>query len=555
MSIRKITALLVLGLVLVAAVITAAQPAAAQSGTNLLTNSGFEGGHYNQDGIAEITVPNGWRMHWVDGVAFFDSYNGLPAQRPETVVWNSNGGVPEGEEVYWRDGIYTLKIFKSWAPMYAALSQDVSGLQVGRRYQLVAPVYTDVYDWENGKVYPADASHGQVRLGASPVGAAWRDEGAINYSGWFASTFGDYGIFAYEFTATQSDMTVWIEVKGNYPHGNNGFFIDTVGLYSLDEFGTVSDSGGDNAAPAAPAGPPPTPLPPPTPRADGSVVHIVQSGDSMWSIANRYASVMGLTPEEALPAIQELNNNPAFLSVGQELLIVEATGPAPAVEEEAPAEDAAAAETNAAAETTDAAETDAAAAGGETAVEEATPTPEAEAVAAAPETTGATLCVSAFNDDNGDGVMNAGSENLLADAALTISRANETVVTTVTDGQESEQCFDGLEADTYQVQFFPPADYAASTDDSWAVALADGMQVSVSFGAQFDPAAEAVAAVDNGATNAAGETAVAAETPAQEAAPEAQPPETGSRIGTIIIGVAVFLVVLAIVGVVLLRRA
>ena len=33
-------------------------------GPNLLKNPGFEEGHYNQDGIVEITVPNGWRMHW-----------------------------------------------------------------------------------------------------------------------------------------------------------------------------------------------------------------------------------------------------------------------------------------------------------------------------------------------------------------------------------------------------------------------------------------------------------------------------------------------------------
>ncbi len=549
MSSKKLVLFLGLSLMLVAAVITVAQPAAAQASPNLLTNPGFEGGHYNQDGIAEITVPNGWRMYWLDGVTFSDAYNGLEALRPETVVWNSGGGVPDGEEVFWRDGIYTLKIFKSWAPLYAAMSQDLNGLQVGRRYQLVAPVYTDIYDWEGRKVPPTDATHGQVRLGASPVGAGWRDEAAIAYSGWFASTYADYGIFSYEFTATQADMTVWIEVKGTYPHSNNGFFIDTVGLYALDAVVPVTDPGSGDTSPApapAPVGPTPTPLPPPTPRADGAVVHVVQSGDTMWGIAIRYAGAMGLSAEEALPAIQTLNNNPAFLTVGQELLIVEANAAA------APPSEAAAAE-EADAETGESVETDAAAAGGTLGEGEATPTPEPELIAAVPEETGATLCVSAFNDDNGDGQLNAGAESLLADAALTISRASETVVTTVTDGLQPEQCFGELEPDTYQVQFFPPADYTASTDNSWAVALSDGMQVSVSFGAQFNQVAEEVvaAAVDEAAASGA-ETAVSA---AEDAAPEAQPAEAGSPIGTIIIGVAVFLVVLAAIGVVLLRRA
>ncbi|MCA9935188.1 MAG: LysM peptidoglycan-binding domain-containing protein [Ardenticatenaceae bacterium] len=551
MNLKKTIAFLVMGMVLVTAVITVARPAAAQSSPNLLVNPGFEEGHHHQDGIAEITVPDGYRMHWVDGVAFFDSYNGLPALRPETVVWDAAGGIPVGEEVLWRDGQFTLKIFKSWAPLYAGLSQDVSGLEVGRRYQLVAPVYTDIYDWEGQKVYPADATHGQVRLGASPVGAAWRDEAAIAYSGWFASTYGDYGIFAYEFTATQSDMTVWIDVKGNYPHSNNGFFMDTLGLYALDATAPVS-SGGGSAAPVVPAGPTSTPLPPPTPRADGSVVHVVQSGDTMWTIANQYAAAMGMTPEEALPAIQELNNNPAFLSVGQELVIVPANlaaEPAPVVEETPVVEEAPAEEVTPEAETTEetGAGPDTAVAGGSADL------PEPEPIAAA-EPAKATICVSVFSDDNGDGVLNQGTEGLLADAAITVSRSGETVVTYVTDGLHDEQCFEDLESDTYQVQFFPPADYMATTDDSWAVAVSGGVQMPVSFGAQFSPAAEAVVA-DAGATDTTGgeETAVTAETPAEDATVE--PADTGSNIGMIIIGVAVFLVVLAAIGIALLRRA
>lgn len=542
MSIKKMIAFMAFMLLLTAAVFTATQPAAAQSSPNLLVNPGFEEGHFNQDGIAEIAVPNGWRMHWVDGVAFFDSYNGLPANRPETVVWNAAGGIPAGEEILWRDGTYTLKIFKSWAPMYAALSQNVSGLQVGRRYQLVAPVYTDIYDWEGRKVPPSDATHGQVRLGASPVGAGWRDAAAINYSGWFASTYAAYGIFAHEFTATQSDMTVWIEVKGNYPHSNNGFFIDAVGLYALESFGEVSNPGTGSApapaAPAAPAAPPPTPLPPPTPRADGSIVHIVQSGDSFWSIAIRYASAMGMTAEEALPAIQALNNNPVFLNVGQELLIV-----APGTLQVAQVETAVEEPEEVAADGAE--ETGVALA----AIAAAEPIATEEVV----EPAGATLCLSAFADENGDGQMMAGQDNLLGDAALVVSRGNQTVVTTVTLASQPEQCFDGLEPDTYQVQFYPPAGYVSSTDDSWAVALTDGMQVAVSFGAQPGSAGvERLVMVDTGAVNGQGETAVAVTAAAPEAAPAA---ETGSSIGLIIIGAAVFLIVLAAIGVVLLRRA
>ncbi len=534
---KKNLALFVTGFLMIVVFLVGVLPATAQSGPNLLVNPGFEEGHYNQGGIAEITVPNGWRMHWVDGVSFSDAYNGLPAHRPETVVWNSRGGIPAGEEVLWRDGIYTLKIFKSWAPMYAALSQDVTGLQVGRRYQLVAPVFTDVYDWDGRKVYPTDPTHGQVRLGASPVGANWRDEAAIAYSGWFAGSYGQYGIFAYEFTATQADMTVWIEVKANYPHGNNGFFIDTVALYALNATAPVSGgsgggttSGGGSAAAAAPVL-----LPLATPRADGSVVHVVQAGDSLWTIAIRYADMMQLAPADALAKVQALNNNPAFLTIGQEILVIEpgVMMPTPEPAAETAAEDAAA-EGEATTET-------------ETAVDQTAPTPEP---AAAPQSEGATLCVAAFVDANGDGVFNQGVDSLLADAALSIARANQTVVTTVTDGIQAEQCFTGLEPDTYQVRFYPPANFRTSTADNWAVALAAGMRVSVSFGAQEGAPVQEVAAMSAGA--AAGETAVAADTThAANAAPEA----AGPNFGLFIIGGAVLLVLLAGIGITLLRRA
>ena len=85
--------------------------AQTQGTQNLLVNPGFEEGHYNQNNVAELTVPNGWKLHFVDGVSFPGAWDKLPAARPESVVWNSIGGIPEGEEILWRDGVYTLKIF------------------------------------------------------------------------------------------------------------------------------------------------------------------------------------------------------------------------------------------------------------------------------------------------------------------------------------------------------------------------------------------------------------------------------------------------------------
>lgn len=598
MKVKRLALLLTVGLVVLAVALAAVPRFAQAQGPNLLQNPGFEEGHYNQDGIAEITVPNGWRMHWSNNES--NIFNGYAATaRPETVVWNISGAPPNEKDLFWKDGTYTVKIFKGWAPLWAAMSQNVSGLEVGRRYRLVAPVYIDIvadYD-DNGKVAPDDPRQGRVRLGASPVGTPWRDPG-INYSGWWTAEsvnpfYLAYPTFVHEFTATAPEMTVWIEVASNYPHPNNGFFIDTVGLYALDQVDNSAAAsappaaapaagnnggGGQAAAPAAAVQQAAPPRAAATPRADGSVVHVVQSGDSFWSLANQYAETMGITPEEALTAIPELNGNPSVITSGQELIIVPAESEAPAEEADATAdadaaagEDAAAdaeatpeaiaaadtgdeavadAETaaNAEAPAVEAADVAAETAGGETAAEgEAGESNAARALASVQ---GGSVCVQAFEDVDGDGARAQQNEPPLPDNAITISHGGNTVSTYITDGTEDAYCFENLEADTYQLQIFPPADYMVTTEDSWAVAVADGVMIPVSFGLQHQTSAVA----DTGGADAA-QADLAAEAPAAETTqqPSALNALT-SNLGMVVLGIALVLVVIAGIGVVLLRR-
>jgi len=336
------THLLLLALFVLLLAGAATLPAQAQSGPNLLENAGFEAGHFNQDGIAQITVPNGWRMYWSNNELIFGGE--WVTTRPETIVWNIKGS-PPGEEFFWKDGAYTMKVFNTWAPLWAALGQDVEGLEVGRRYRLAVPVYIDVFvDYEGGQKIAPPPEHrnmAKVRLGAGPVGATWRDENAINYSGWWTAdtinpAYQAYPIFVHEFTATQPNMTVYIEMASAYPFPHNGFFFDTPSLVALDATGAVAaqpaagtTNTGAAAQPAAPVAQAATVVPP-TPRPDGSIVHVVQQGDTLWVIAINYAETLGLAPLDALAAIRELNNDPAFLNPGDEILIKAGTGDAAA---------------------------------------------------------------------------------------------------------------------------------------------------------------------------------------------------------------------------------
>jgi LysM repeat protein len=538
MKLKQITLVAMIALLVVAIGHLTAPTASAQTGPNLLTNPGFEEGHYNQDGISEITVPNGWRMHWLDGVEFAGS-NGV-AYRPESVVWNISGAPPDEADLFWRDGIYTLKVFKSWAPMYAALSQDVTGLEVGRRYQFAVPIYIDIIaDYDGGKIPPDKLDSGMVRLGASPVGAAWRDGNAINYSGWWtAETISPfylaYPIFIHEFTATHDTMTVWVEFASKDPYPNNGFFMDGLSLRALDAVAPppppppppAGDTGQQPAAPApaAPAAQSPTV----EPRADGSIIHTVQSGDTLWGLAIRYASTLDMTAEQALDHINNLNNSPAFITVGQEILIREAGRVAAADEPEDAAE-----------EGEDVDDDDAV---DEEAEVEAEPIEEPAAVSV---DTNA-ICVVAFHDQNASGEQDA-NDAALADAALTLTREGTTVATAVSDNSDDGHCFEELAEGTYTVNFYPPAGYVPTTAPSWAVAVADGSRVAVRFGAQRETA---VAALDTADEN----VAEAGTLPLEAAMVVEDGGGLMSNLGTIVIAIAVFLILLAGAGIFLLRR-
>jgi hypothetical protein len=538
-------------------------PAAAQEiiSDNLFENPGWEAGHHYQDNIPQIVVPNGWRMHWLDGAAF-EGTNGTAAYRPETIVWNIQDAPPHEHSTFFRDGIYTFKVFRGWAPMYTALSQDVTGLEVGRKYRISAPIYVDIVEKYEGdsKVAPGNPEHGFVRFGAGPQGAAWRDANQINYSPkWTGSNVNSFYLtmqtYIWDFVATQENMTIFIEMGATYPYQNNAFFMDGVGLYALNEQGGSvatpnagsggAAAGGNNAggttaaaAPAAQA----TAAPTPTPRADGSIVHIVGSGDTFWSIAIQYASALGMTPEEALPHIQGLNNNPAFISAGQELLIKEPTG-APVATEAAEEETG-----EAGGEETIVVEGEAEEADPEATAESTIePTPAEEATS---EPTG--ICVAAFADLNGDGLQDEASEAFLSDAAITLFRGGTTVSTYITDGISEPHCFENLEADSYEVRIFPPANYQATTSDSWAIAVSEGMMAPATFGVQeVDEAAPADTSAEQPTAAAAGADSSTAEASTNQVE---EPGGLFSNIGAIVLVIAIFLVILAGVGVVLLRR-
>ena len=131
----------------------------------------------------------------------------------------------------------------------------------------------------------------------------------------------------------------------------------------------------------------------------------------------------------------------------------------------------------------------------------------------------------------------------MADQAITISQNGNTITTYITDSSGELHCFENLESGTYQVQIFPTADFVVSGDDSWAVAITEGVMVPVSFGLQAAPEGVAVAGEQDGNS-----TADSATTEGNSGS------SLTDNIGIIVLGVAGVLILLAGVGVYLLRR-
>jgi hypothetical protein len=97
--------------------------------------------------------------------------------------------------------------------------------------------------------------------------------------------------------------------------------------------------------------------------------------------------------------------------------------------------------------------------------------------------------------------------------------------------------------------FNPPAGFGPTTEDNWAVAIGNGESYTVSFGLTDNVQETALRSESVADTAAVDEAAVAADTAAEDAAGG-----LSTNLGIIVLAVAGVLLLLAGVGVVLLRR-
>lgn len=208
---------------------------------NLLKNANFDEGHYYQDNIPEIVVPNGWYLYWIDKQVFKGAET--VAYRPESTVWNIKDAPLHEQAMFFLSGNYCWKIFKTGAPVYYAATQVVSGLRPNAKYRFNAKVYPDIVTGYSGgkKVRPGDIWSAEARAGWSAPDTPWprAEDGDVVWSAWFNMynknfVFGEYNDVWVEFEAPASgEVRVWVECKAKWGFENN-WFMDSFSLECVD---------------------------------------------------------------------------------------------------------------------------------------------------------------------------------------------------------------------------------------------------------------------------------------------------------------------------------
>ncbi len=193
-------------------------------GVNLLPNPSFEEGWYNQNGIPELQLPNGWIFQWDEGPTGFGSEAWDVYVRPETRVLPASMLPPAEHPLYIYDGQYTVKMFKGNGAISFRVLTDVT-LEAGT-YAFEINAFADLVEGYSGnqKIWASDPFSGEIQflIGGVPYG-------------WILPNFGQRNTLSQTFTVSQAQtMQVGIWVRGRYAISNNGWFFDAWSLRRIE---------------------------------------------------------------------------------------------------------------------------------------------------------------------------------------------------------------------------------------------------------------------------------------------------------------------------------
>ena len=193
-------------------------------GVNMLPNGSFEEGHYLQNGVPELQLPNGWRIEWDEGPTGAGNESYDVYVRPEARVLSTAFLPPEEHGLYIYNGQHTVKIFKGSGAVSFRLLTEVT-LEPGT-YVIEAKMFADVVEkWENhAKVWPVDPTAAEFHFIVGDGGTFWTQQ-----------NYGQINVHNWTFTVDNPQtITVGIALRGKYAIANNGWFIDDLSLRRVE---------------------------------------------------------------------------------------------------------------------------------------------------------------------------------------------------------------------------------------------------------------------------------------------------------------------------------
>lgn len=444
-------------------IMTVAAPSAspgAQSG-ELLANPGFEGISCRPGSVPPQCLDNYTHaIHWTD-----EGEHGNIFTPQGWVIWwdrSPNYGQPEvlvipavvpyiGAVTRIRSGYYAVKYFNYYRNQNGGLYQVVTGLQPGATVQFSIHAHTWSCDRMEGDSGPGttcgDRYNVALRVGIEPNGVADPFSPTVIWSTeqYIPDFYGLVGPVTAQ-VGPSGSVTVIAHARSKWALEHNDTYWDDASLVYVGNPPAPANTPAPAAqVPAAPAAQPAAPRPTATPYPDGSIVHTVQSGETLSSIAMMY----GVSVDQ----IRQLNSmapGETLIVPGQLLVIVPASQvPTPTLPPAPP---------------------------------EPAPTP-AESAAAIP-TVGGSICVLAYHDRNANGLHEPTEEELLPKAQIYLADATSIIGLHTTTGLDEPHCFAGLAPGTYRLRQESPATYAPSPSSpaDQSVTVGEGETVEVAFG-------------------------------------------------------------------------
>ncbi|MBL8162860.1 MAG: LysM peptidoglycan-binding domain-containing protein [Anaerolineae bacterium] len=474
---------------------------------NLLPNGGLEEDSFGQytgrrSGDFPIYLPNGW-SYW------FAAQNGERYNRGDRTAIRPHPG--PGPSV--KEGRRALNIDCGFFTCTAAVFSQVNNITVGANLQLSAFAQVKACNLQKnaqGQIIAdncgsAIESGAQTRVGIDPNGGTDPNDVDVVWSAFIAPhEQGGWQQMSTSVTATGTTITVFL-------YSTQSSFADINKTYWDEVRLVVGGTGGANpaAATAVPTAPPFVAfVVPQGAQADGSIIHTVQTGDTVDSIAYAY----GVSRQQIL----DLNGirDGRIITVGQRLIVkppesagsgsISAGGPPDEATAEVTAEVGVPDTTAEAAPNEPTTEPPAVAvspapteqpqeaAAVEPSATPLTPIPTvalptapvvvADAGSIDPVSTNGTVCVTFFDDADQNRLQEQG-EALLAGGTISILQGANAAGSYQTDGVSEPHCFESLAAGDYVAAAVAPDGFGLTTPDQLRLRLNPGATINITFGA------------------------------------------------------------------------